>query len=141
VTAGELRVDHVVKTADGLVCRVSYIHQVGLVELDPLDGGATLTLPREELRRVPDPRNQRPPIDGMPDPRPLCAWCARKLRPTVNEEREGTAVRGRIVRRTFVRWNAYEGVFCTASCAIAFAGASYRGGYRRNPVFAARPSR
>ena len=128
MTAGELRVDHVVKTADGLVCRVSYIHQVGLVELDPLDGGATLTLPREEIRHAVDRR-------------PLCAWCARKLRPTVNEEREGTAVRGRIVRRTFVRWNAYEGVFCTASCAIAFAGASYRGGYRRNPVFAARPSR
>jgi hypothetical protein len=67
----------------------------------------------------------------MPAERPRCAWCDRQLRPYIDVERADGSWSGRVVRRTWIGWRAYEGVFDTATCAIKFAGASYRGGYRR----------
>jgi hypothetical protein len=80
----------------------------------------------------------------MPEPRPLCPWCDRKLRPVVDVKTAKDALAGPkpfqagdvyyttgVIRREFVRWSAYQNVFCSATCAVAFAGAAYRGGYRR----------
>lgn len=137
-----LATGHVVRTADGVTCRVQYIHADRTAELTPLGAPdeERLVLPIAELKRIPNPRDKRPPIEGMPEPRPLCAWCRRKLRPVVNCEWNGSkaigaalAYQARVTRRTWTRWDSYEEVFCTTRCAIKFAGASYRGGFRRKP--------
>lgn len=127
------RVDHYCTTADGTLCRVTYINPAGTeAELSTIEHGGSLSLPVAELRRVPDPRNQRPPIAGMPTERPRCAWCDRGLKPLVDDTWNGDRGLGRrMIARVFLRWRAYESVFCTTRCAIRFAGASYRGGFRR----------
>lgn len=87
--------------------------------------------PLAELRRV--PRKKMPAIEGLPKDRPRCAWCNRLLRPLSDRAYEKTAGGAtiKVERRTFIRWDAYQEVFHSATCATAFAGAAYRAGYRR----------
>jgi len=129
------RVNHYCTTADGVLCRVAYLGPDGMADLYMVDNNLTETirLPVAELRRVPDPRNTRPPIEQMPAERPRCAWCDRLLKPRVENvySQEPQLWLRRIVRRTFIRWRTVEGVFDTNRCAIRFAGASYRGGFRK----------
>jgi hypothetical protein len=87
-----------------------------------------ITRPLAVLRRVPKPT---PPIEGMPKERPLCAWCGCKLAPAVRYTHADGQWVGKVIRRQWVGWRAYEGAFHSATCAIRFAGASYRGGFRR----------
>jgi hypothetical protein len=129
-----IRTDHHVRTADGVVYRVRYVHEGrGEAELVPLDqtSNGSITLPLAELRRV--AKTRVPRVEGVPAVRPRCAWCDRPLKPSVDNHYsdEPQIWKRRIVRRTFAGWRAYEGVFCVQACAIRFAGASYRGGYRR----------
>lgn len=132
-------VDHYCKTADGTLCRVMYLSGPAFANAElrsiNADGswGDNLTLPLAELRRVADPRNKRPPVEGLPAERPHCPWCDRPLRMLTNHLKDPNAKLWLAVvkRRVFVRWQTVEGVFCTNSCAIRFAGASYRGGFRR----------
>lgn len=137
----EIKTDHWVRTADGATGRVRYVHRSRDGSDDTVDIAIdndweqTVTLPRAEVRRIPNPANKRPPIDGMPAERARCAWCERALRPQVinHYDDHPKAWKRLIIRRTFAGWRAYEGVFHSTGCAIAFAGASYRGGYRRRP--------
>lgn len=134
----ELVRENVVKSADGTLYRVQAVGAIA-AELVPLEIGFSsdpavlVSLPISELRRVPDPRNRRPPIERLPVDRPRCAWCDRQLRPIVDEIRnpsqETTAPR--LLRRIFVQWREIERAFCSSKCAVLFAGASYRGGFRR----------
>lgn len=91
----------------------------------------TITRPLALLRRVPAPNKNKPPIEGMPAERPRCAWCNAPLAAILNTEHTDGDHQKPVVRRVFVRWSAYEGLFHNTGCAIRFAGASYRGGYRR----------
>jgi hypothetical protein len=134
-----IKLDDVVKTADG---SMGDVHDIGrgmaTVWIDGEESRA-VTLPVDELRRVPDPRNRRPPIENLPVERPRCAFCNKPLSPAVNDERRGWGGprwSPRITRRTFVRWNCYgrtddgRGAFCTLSCALHFARAAFAAGYR-----------
>lgn len=134
--ARELRHGHYVKSADGAEYRVSYVHPAdtgplkGMVDLTSTDGGSSATLPLSELKRIPDPRNQRPPIEGVPDVRPTCAYCNRPLQMWLNDIYDTGNCTGRIIRLVFWRWKAYDGLFCTLNHARAFALAAHRAGYR-----------
>lgn len=134
--ARELRHGHHVKSADGAEYTVSYVHPAstgelkGMVDLTSIDGGRLTTLPLSELKRIPDPRNQRPPIEDVPDVRPSCALCNRPLQMYTNNTYANGNYSGRIIRRVFNRWKAYSGLFCTLSCAHSFAVAAHRAGYR-----------
>jgi hypothetical protein len=147
--ARELKIDDIVKTENGrgLLCRVRSLYR-GEADLVSLVDDIELSLPVHELRRVPDPRNKLPKIEGMPDQRPICQRCKRPLRPVsmdhYNESRDPLAPR--IDRRVFSRWDGYghadleytngEGetnyvpLFCTARCAMQFAVIVYRSGMR-----------
>lgn len=133
----EIRTDHYVRTGDGALGKVTYVSPTDatlyLVDEATLDLGEQITLPLGELRRVADPTNKRPPIEGMPAERPVCAYCGRQLKPEVHNHYDEAAKlwKRRIVRRTFEGWRSYEGAFDTTACAIAFAGASWRAGFRR----------
>jgi hypothetical protein len=134
VSGRAIRTDHHVRTADGVVYRVRYVHEArGEAELVALDdaGGSSIMLPLAELRRV--AKHRVPRVEGVPAERPRCAWCARPLKPSVDNHYsdEPQIWKRRIVRRTFAGWRAYEGVFDVQGCAIRFAGASYRAGFRR----------
>lgn len=130
---------HVV-TADGTKGRVVRLLVDGLAEVSPYGGGYSMDLPVAELKRIADPRKAKPPIEGMPDgDRPRCAWCGRKLAPRLElfwngQKSAGAslAIGARVTRRVWLGWSAYEGVFHSMRCALRFAGASYRGGYRRS---------
>lgn len=87
--------------------------------------------PLASLRRIPRVNKNKPPIEGMPKDRPRCAWCDKLLRPRLDIKHEDGNYSKRVLRRIFLGWNAYEDLFCTSTCAVRFAGASYRGGYRR----------
>lgn len=134
--ARELRHGHYVKSADGAEYCVSYVHPdnmgalKGMVDLTSTDGGSNTILPLSELKRIPDPRNQRPPIEGVPDVRPRCACCDKPLQMYTNNTYANGNYSGRIIRRVFNRWKAYSGLFCTLSCAHSFALAAHRAGYR-----------
>jgi hypothetical protein len=92
--------------------------------------GTPLSAEEVEVRRQ-RARRRMPPIEGLPVERPVCVWCQKKLRPVSNGVYESGKLSGALLRRTFVRWDAYRDVFCTLQCALNFADASYRGGYRR----------
>jgi hypothetical protein len=133
-----IKLDDVVKTADGAMGDVRDIGRgVAVVWIDGEESRA-VTLPVDELRRVPDPRNRRPPIENLPDTRPRCAFCDKPLSPVVDDERRWNGPRWspRLVRRIFVRWSCYgriddgRGAFCTLSCALHFARAAFAAGYR-----------
>lgn len=84
---------------------------------------------------------KRIPIQGIPTERPTCKGCSRKLRPTsTDKERqvptkvdtpEGTfhGHRTETASRTFLAWDGYDG-FHTLNCALRFAIAAFKGGYR-----------
>lgn len=155
-----LKHDHVVRTADGAICRVRsvgkhYDHERGgygdvdYADLVNLETNAELDLPVAELTRIPDPRNAKPPIDGLPEERPACQWCGEKLDPLVLFTRNDTAsgpLTPRVRARTFNGWKGYGHsaetytlgartyyvpLFHSLGCAEKFATASHRGGYRR----------
>lgn len=79
----------------------------------------------------------RPPVENMPTPRPVCPMCSRPLRYWTNdtpELREGGSSTGRILRRVFYRWRGYPNrapIFDRLECALDFALAAHRAGYRR----------
>lgn len=111
-------------------------------ESDPAEVGEVLA---SELKRVPDPRKKLPPIENMPEgPRPECAFCARYFQPQVHNEYKShenkDPLAPHVVRRVFKYWRSYRGLFCTTGCAIDFAEASYRGGYRRQQKVASKKS-
>jgi hypothetical protein len=132
----DLRREHVVKTADGTVYRVEYVESADRIHL--VDLGDTslnpdrLILPAAELKRIPDPFNQKPPIAGLPDgPRPRCAYCRRLLAMQTNDIRQyRDKTRPNIQSRTFVGWSSKRGLFCTLRCALDFAVAAHHAGYR-----------
>lgn len=131
---GVLKVDHYVETADGTLCRVRYIQPAqdgrpAIAELRPEDGGDSLELPVAELRRVPDPNRRRLEIEGLPARRPRCQACDRKLPFLTRDEYQKEPVFRRI-RRVFVKWSGYDDLFCTLTCARAFAYAAHRAGFR-----------
>lgn len=139
-----LKTGDVVKTADGTICEVRYVHPAR-PDLDPplppsadlrvLETGEGLDLPLAELRRIADPRNRKPPITGMPpvEERPRCQRCDRLLAPVVDTVYAGaksSPLEPRIKARRFLRWSSYRGLFCTLTCALAFAELAHRAGYR-----------
>lgn len=85
----------------------------------------------------------------MPLNRPTCAWCGKKLRPISIDEYLKTpgGASVHVVKRTFRKWAGYgtRVMLSTASssrvplfdklqCALEFAQASFRGGFRRKGV-------
>jgi hypothetical protein len=146
MTTGAIKYGDVVRSAEGTMYSVRYLHhppggaerEAELAPLDEhgdlsMDLEAKIMLPVRELRRVPDPRKARPPIEGLPAKRPRCAWCDRPLRIVCDNifDKANRPGGRRLSGRVFRFFVSYEEVFCTTRCAIAFAGASYRGGYRR----------
>jgi hypothetical protein len=133
----EIRVDSIVTRRgqdSSKFYRVSYVSGTAFAdaELVSLDGDERVSVPIAELRRVANPHDRRPAILGLPAERPRCAWCNRPLRPDVrNTYSDDPLWRRRIIQRHFNGWRTIEGVFDTNGCAVKFAGASYRGGYRR----------
>jgi hypothetical protein len=129
VSAGAIVPGCYVKSADGVVYRVSYTDTISnLATVWPQDQNAsnTIELPVSELTRIVDPARRKVPIEGMPDVRPHCQNCDKPLRPWSTDERDGR----RIVRRVFLKWNSYAGLFCTLRCSLRFAEAAHRAGYR-----------
>lgn len=134
--------DHVVRTADGTICRVVSLYRQPLegggygeqlAELRNLETDEPLELPVAELRRVADPRNRRPPIEGLPETRPRCQRCDRMFAPITTDTYAGpkaSPLSPRITARRFVRWSSYRGLFCTLSCALVFAELAHVAGYR-----------
>ena len=136
----ELKTDHWVKTADGSIGRVRYVHerdQTADVAVDN-DWDQTITLPLTELRRIADPAERRPPIEGMPAPgdRPGCGFCGRLLKPRVRNVYHDVQVTAknsmapRVKARIFEGWETRSRVFCTHGCAGRFAIAAWEAGYR-----------
>jgi hypothetical protein len=82
-------------------------------------------------------KGKLPPVEGLPKVRPVCPWCGKPASYWTTDHRRqvngdvGTFGSGPIVRRTFARWNLYNGIFDRLVCALAFATASYKAGYRR----------
>lgn len=131
------KIDQIVTTADGTLCRVTYVATYSAdAEVVPIEGGERMTLPRAELKRVPDPRNVRPPVEGMPTTRPRCRYCNKPAAWVTRDETQWTdQTKPRILKRTFVRWRGYDGgvpgvLFCTLNCAFHFAQACVRAGMR-----------
>jgi hypothetical protein len=133
-----LKTDHYVRTADGTLGWVRYVHealdQADLYLYD--DHGKMLdrvTLPVAELTRTTAPWEKKPAIEGRPETNLLCICCGKKM-PWRIEHTYGTvAGRPAIVRRTFRQWTGYPRhapLFCTLRCALAFARAAYAAGYR-----------
>ena len=79
---------------------------------------------------------KRLPIEGLPDERPVCPWCGRKLVPVTIDRRTkrsgdvGDFASGDVIARKFHRWKGYAELFDRLQCALEFALASYRAGYR-----------
>ena len=83
--------------------------------------------------------HRRLPTDPPPPPmseRPLCPGCGKRLRPYINEDLSGKWDEPR-KRAWNGRWDAY-GMFCTMICAVDFANAAYKAGYRLKDGGAAR---
>lgn len=128
----------VVRTADGTICHVRSIYrgegEQQMADLTTIEGGEELALPVAELTRIPDPRNRLPAVEGIPDgPRPRCQRCDRAFAWIVDHKYAGPnagPLSPRVLRRVFVRWSSYRGLFCTLSCALAFAELAHKAGYR-----------
>ena len=139
----EIRTDHWVKTADGAIGRVRYVHEaLGTADV-ALNGDwdQQVNLPLAELRRIADPSEQLPPIEGMPpaSERPRCAYCQQLLKPDVRKHYADPTrtVRNplarRYTKRTFERWAGYPigaPLFHSLGCAERFAVAAHKAGYR-----------
>ena len=76
-------------------------------------------------------RSKRPPISGIPSIRPVCQWCGKKLRPWTEDTYEGGRWSGQMVARKWAGWRSYRGLFHSLGCALDFAAAAHKGGYRR----------
>lgn len=130
-----IKTDHWVRTADGARGRVAYVHEAHAladVQIDN-DSARSITLPLGELKRIADPHRKLPPIDGLPDTRPRCQYCDKPFRPIASHEhRPGLIVwtEPSVVRRTFIRWDSYDGLFHSLNCARRFAVAAHLAGYR-----------
>jgi hypothetical protein len=140
-----IKTGHFVKSAEGNIYYVNYaageegeLQEIELKEI--IDGKITdihTYLTVGELKRIPNPfQGKLPPIEGMPAERPVCAYCGRRMQPITDHQREhgkgwGT---GRIIRRVFKFWKAYptyrDPIFDTKECALKFAVAAHRAGYR-----------
>lgn len=81
-----------------------------------------------------------PPIEGLPAVRPRCAHCDQMLRPWIKQTRGKVGkVPSVITRREFDGWwRGYPRrrpedkppTFCRLRCALAFAEAAHKAGYR-----------
>lgn len=139
---GALKVDHHVVSADGSRYRVRYVWEENGVEMADLvelaEGGDYTKLPTAELRRT--VATKLPPITGLPEERPRCVMCDRKLQPSTDYEyakREGgSSIYSQVLKRTFRHWRGYwanrtgDEKFCTTRCAMDFARAAFKAGYR-----------
>lgn len=82
---------------------------------------------------------KRPVAEGVPPiaNRPRCAWCGQRLKPRINniEKKVGDTIhfRTEISRRVFAGYEAYDGLFHSLRCALDFATAAHKVGYRRTP--------
>jgi hypothetical protein len=73
---------------------------------------------------------KRGPIVGMPANRPRCPWCHRQLAAWCEwQERDQ---RGQ--PRKWRSWRGYNGLFDRLTCALHFATAAHKAGYRRMDV-------
>lgn len=78
----------------------------------------------------------RPPVEGMPSPRPRCQYCDKPLAYMTDDTHAETGDYPRpILRRVWTFWRGYcrvNGVplFCTLNHARLFAWAAWEGGYR-----------
>lgn len=128
-----IKADHWVKTADGTIGRVRYVHEFRReadVALDN-DLNNTVTLPFAELRRVTDPRLKRVPVDGIPDPRVRCQFCDKPLAYWTTDTRPSPWKAP--TSRVFSQWRGYptgDPIFCTMDHALKFAIASFKAGMR-----------
>jgi hypothetical protein len=124
---------HWVKTADGSIGRVCDLwRDQAEIQLDG-DPDRKVLLPRSELRRITDPHNRRPPIEGLPPiaERPRCAFCNKPLVPSVESIYDRTTSRTKLVRRVFEgTYHVRSTHFCTHRCAGDFARAAHKAGYR-----------
>lgn len=124
------------RTADGTICEVRSIYrddETQMADLRAMEDGAEITLPVAELTRIADPRNKLPPIEGMPADRPCCQRCGKKFAALTNDTYSGPKdgpLAPRKTARRFVRWSSYRGLFCTLTCALAFAELAHNAGYR-----------
>lgn len=80
---------------------------------------------------------KRLPIEGLPPERPLCPNCGRKLAPvTIDTRVDANGQPSKnwdawvATRRVFTRWSSYQGLWCRLRCALDFATAAHRAGYR-----------
>lgn len=139
-----LKVDDHVVTADGTRGIIRYIGKTydGTKYLDalsaevhPYDGGDNITLPATELKRVPDPTRNRPPVEGIPEgPRPKCAFCHKPLPMLTFDEHNGVMGFGRrVTKRKFYRYGV-DGVFCTNACGYRMGRAAVAAGYVMRPI-------
>jgi hypothetical protein len=85
---------------------------------------------------------KRPPVEGLPTPRPTCVWCHKPLKFWTDDTHQRgsdlSASQGNpVVRRQFRRWDGYgrrrDDVprFDRLQCALEFAVAAEAAGYRR----------
>ena len=139
----EIKTDHWVKTADGAIGRVRYVHEASGTADIAINGSwdEQVNLPVEELRRIPDPAENKPPIEGMPpaEERPRCAFCQQLLKPNVRKHYADVSktarnpMAPRYTRRTFEGWEGYPRrapIFHSMACAEYFATAAHKAGYR-----------
>ena len=84
----------------------------------------------------PKPKVKLPAIENLPATRPHCVFCG-KLMPMMTdytrEERPGGSSTSVVLRRVWRRWDGYpwrEPLFHSLSCALKFAIAAHRAGYR-----------
>jgi hypothetical protein len=70
---------------------------------------------------------KRAPIVGMPANRPRCPWCHRQLAGWYEWPNHAQ----RAQPRKWQGWRGYNGLFDRLTCALQFATAAHRAGYRR----------
>lgn len=79
-------------------------------------------------------------IENMPtdSARPRCPGCGKPARFLTTDLREGPDAKGksRVVRRSFLGWNAYtKHAFCSLRCALSYAAYMFeKHGTRLTPV-------
>lgn len=83
-------------------------------------------------------RRRRPPVEGVPSPRPRCPLCNRPLKFWTSSAEAARVLyadeaRPTSATLTFKGWRSYGGLFDRLQCALEFAVASHRAGYRIKP--------
>lgn len=77
---------------------------------------------------------KRPPIEGIPKDRPRCPGCGKLLEYRTEDTMERRDSEGFtryvLVRRVFARWGGYLGRWHSLRCALQFAEAAYKAGFR-----------